>query len=318
MSSRALIYIDYGPLKSVVTEIEKYLELLEKDPKILISTLPYIINIDIETRKNIILKLAEKWATLTASTRIVESTVSIICQYIMRTIDDRKLMLNIIKEISKIEQIEDLLIMNILLKIGTEKALPDLDLVALYEDPLSLEQGRRIGRIEIPNILVRRIASLQYTSKIMKTIRKIELEFVLCRKRVKENNIVIIDWRCLGIYPYNGLSISIDSNGNELAEPVLCAYLRHSVNISTILDNFKDSKIIVMHYRIPRTIVDKDVLDILQAVDKRLCFLCLPSSLTSRDLDVVLSFLKSIGFNIYKIVNVPVDVLLDMFHFCDT
>ncbi|NPA69244.1 MAG: hypothetical protein GXO26_00375 [Crenarchaeota archaeon] len=318
--SRVLIYLDYGPSRELVTRIERYLELLEKDNKALISTLPYIVDLDEETKKKIIIKLAEIWARITASTRLAESTVSIIYQYITRSINDKTLMLNIVKEISKIEQIEDLLIMNTLLKIGTGKALPDLGLIALYEDPLSIEQGRRVGRIEISNILVRKMVSLQYESRIMKTIRKLELEIVLCRKKFKSyDNIKIIDWRCLGIYPYSGYTRSISSEGIELAEPVLCAYLRHNVDISTIVGERSSCKVIISHYRIPKISLDYECINnILHDRSFKYHILCLPSSMTLRDRDIVVNFLKSIGIDVHKVLDVPVDVLLDLFPFCNT
>ncbi len=315
--SNLLIYLDYGPSKELITRIERFLELLEKDNKILISTLPYIVELDEDTRKKIIIKLAEIWAKITASTRIAESIVSTIYQYITKSINDKTLMLNIIREVSRIEQIEDLLIMNTLLKIGTGKALPDIGLIAVYEDPLSIEQGRRVGRIEISNILVRRIVSLQYESRIAKTIRKLELEFVLCRKKLKDsNNIEIIDWRCLGIYPYSGYFRSMSNEGIELAEPVLCAYIRHQVNVSTIIESRSSYKVIIVHYRVPRSSVDHELLrNMLCDKNSKYYILCLPSSMTFRDRDIVIRFLKNFGINIQNIVDVPVDVLLDMFRF---
>ncbi len=316
MMNKVLIYLDYGPSKRVVTDIDEFVSIIESDNRALISSLPYIINLDIAKRREVILKIARIWAKLTSSTRLAEATVSILEQYLHNIIDRRTLMLKVVREISNIEQIEDLIIMNILLKIGTGKSFPDIDLVALYEDPLSLEQGCRVGRIDVPGVLVRRQVRLEYESRLLKGLKKILLEFVLIRKRPR-CHVKVIDWRCLGVYPYNGICRSIDIYSRELAEPVLCAYMRHGVDIVTEIPQHNPVSVIVVYYRFPRTVSENT--DFVNYVEKfSPYFLCLPSSLSFKDFNMVASFLKDLGINILHIVDVPIDLVLELFRVCNS
>ncbi|NPA23459.1 MAG: hypothetical protein GXO23_04100 [Crenarchaeota archaeon] len=313
MRNRVLIYLDYGPSKKIITSMEKLIDTVEEDNRSLISALPYIVEVDSETRRRAIIRLAEAWAKLTGTSKLAEATVALIEQYRSKMIDDRKLITKIVRALSEAKHIEDISIMNVVLKIGLGKAFPDLGLLAIYEDPLSLEQGLRIGRIELPNTILRRNVALEYESKILKKIRKIDIEFVLIKKRTFSNlNIKIIDWRCLGVYPYNGMLRSVGEDNVELAEPTLCAYLRYNVDIITEVS--PQRSVIVIYYRFPRSSSKllTRLYEIGEILDK--CYiLCLPSSFSSRDLEFVLEFLKRCGIDVKAVVDVPVDVFLDMF-----
>ncbi len=304
-----MIYIDHGAFRKSYLEFDRYIEDLDSKPWILFSTIPITFRKVEDFDK--IFKIIDKWLRITASVNYVESIYVIINNYVKGVIDKSRLVRQIINTISeKLKYIEDLYATNIVLKLCTGYCLPDLDILVVYEDPLSIEQGRRVGRIELPNIILRKRVETMYESKITKKVEHIELEITLIRKRVK-NALNVVDFSNLGMYPYTGNLTSIDVEGREVADHVLCTYLRYGVDIRTTISNMD---VYIVHYRYVN--IEK-IINIMKKISKldisNSDIVVLPQSMTNNDVQDFVNVLKRFGYNILSIFEIPLDILFELF-----
>ncbi len=303
-----LAYVDHGAARGLYTNVGDLLKKIDEVKWIILSLLIY--EIAENEKEKVVGKIIEKWLNITASARFVEDVYTTIIAYNNRIIKtDQELARKLVKIVSEVKHyIEDLYLMNTILKVLTGKALPDIGLLVVYENPLEVEQGRRQRPLRIRNTLLRREAEAVYESKLCKSIKRLNIEYVIVRKVVTKPQIKLIDWNCMGLYPY---SPSLDSvvQGKEVAEPCLCAYLKHGVDIVSTIST---TRLVLSHYRKLDNLNVVNVLKLCEEFSNINNILVLPPSMTKVHILTVKAYLQKQGVEVVSHCEVPVDILLDV------
>jgi len=300
------VYVDHGACRGVFTKIEDLAKLLEDKYWAILSTLPYIIESEYE-REKLSQKIVDIWLKITSSTRFVEDIYVTVRWFKINELSVSDLARKIIKILSEVNHyLEDIVLMNIFLKVETGLALPDIGLVVVYENPLLVEQGIRQRPIPITRAVLRRSAKVVYESKLARRVKELELEYVILRN-VGSDKPVIVDWSCLGVYPYSSQTQSI-VNEQEVADPVLVTYLTHKVKVRTTVSKMPS---IIQHYREVREVLSSLKYYLARArdlVEKQI--IVLPTTMTQTHVSTVVGFLRSLGVEVVDIVSVPVDLIV--------
>ncbi len=304
-----LAYVDHGAARGLYKDADVLIRRIDEVKWLILSLLVY--RVEEERREKLAEKILEKWLNITASVRYVEDIYTTLVAFRNKMIKtESELARKILRLVSEVKHyLEDLYLTNVLMKVLVDKAFPDIGLIVVYENPLEVEQGRRQKPLNIRNVLIRREAEAVYESRLSKSIRHLVLEYVILRKQTR-SSIVLIDWNCMGMYPYSSSSTSI-ADGAEVADPCYCAYVKHGVNIVTSLT----SKVAIFHYRQVRELDLKTLLEICDRVQDA-GLLVLPSTMTKSELLHVKHEVQSLC-EIVGVYNVPVDILLDVCQICN-
>ncbi|GEM_PF-4573937 len=305
-----LAYVDHGAARGLYRDADALVKKIDEVKWLILSLLVY--KVEDENREKIAQKIVEKWLNITASVRYVEDIYTTLVAYRNKMIKtDAELARKILRLISEVKHyLEDVYLTNVLMKVLIDKAFPDIGLIVVYENPLEVEQGRRQRPLNVRNVVLRREAETVYESKLSKSIRRLALEYVILRKQVRTRR-VVIDWNCMGMYPYSSSSTSIVNNV-EVADPCYCAYMKHGVDIVTTLT----PKVAVFQYRQVRELDLKTLLEICDKVQDA-GLLVLPSTMTKSELVYLRSDLQNMC-TIVGTYSVPVDILLDVCQICNS
>ncbi len=300
-----LLYIDHGACRGIFTKVEDYLKVLDEKPWALLSTLPYVV--EEEEREKLSQKVIDYWLRITGSVRFVED-VYVMARWInIREMTVNELARKIVRLLSEVKHyLEDVFLMNIFLKIETGLALPDIGLLAIYENPLLVEQGVRQRPLPVARAVLRRAARALYESKLTRGLKELELEYVIVRN-IGVDKPAIVDWTSLGMYPYSHQTQSI-VNEQEVADPLLIANLVHRVRIRTVPDKRES---VIQHYRDVREVVTSLRYYLARArevLSKQI--IVLPNTMTTLHVNTVMGFLRVLGIEVIDTVSVPVDLLL--------
>ncbi len=303
---KLLIYVDHGAFRKLYERLEEYIKDVEEHSWIILSTIPIVLSYE-PVDNDIIWNLANKWLSITYSTRYVESIVVLLEHYRRRIIGEKEFIIKMLHTISeKLEYIEDLYLTNILMKIATNMAFPDLGILVIYEDPLSIEQGRRAGLVDISNVLVKKKLKVVYESKIHRSIRTLEINTAIVRKK-SSSTIVVTDWSNLGLYPYSGYNVSTDNEGRRLADPILCSYLKYRVDLVTNI-MYRD---VIINFTKFQT---SNYVRVIRELDKSsVNIVTLPETMSTRDIDRIITALRRHNVNVSGILNIPLDIFLELF-----